>query len=505
MSKTKDGFITSSAFRDQISKELDTWLYLDVPPCLTLTLPTVSASTPDMRSFLRLPNEILEDVGNASCKVDLICLSWTCRRLYLLLHPQILRATTFSDQKRHVLLRIEDDSPDLLLCHRCLKLFKWRICKPKLPITLGFRPLHHSCPNRNNSKHWHDPGFALCGSGGPLHFKRETRDLILRYYHKGQKYGLPITSIEHSCRGERPFNDQKAIKTTLKAKILDGNLMLWRTDELEVWLWARYIRQEISKFDGRICPHLGPHITAFLHFQVESVVPRIGSDYSTQYRPDASRRCLKNVRCRVCNTDIRIDIILHPDETALIRVNAWYNFGTRNEYLMSEQDDAVKANWQHADTMINPYSFCGLEQLFNGSCTHLPSEADYCREARGVFSNVYPCAPWTYGPPEYWEFNIKQHKRYEIEVPEVSYRKQQHGISDFLGRHLRERSFPSLRRPGCYFSRPDADLPFLKQAAGLYFARLEFVKRWDLEKSKGKTPLLVFRYERLLTCSMRPV
>ena len=353
-------------------------------------------------SFLTLPNELIEDIAERLPPADLTCLSLICKRFQLLLRHRAKASLISEDQKRNLLLRLEEELPDWLLCHRCSKLFPWRITQRKPQNRLYSQPMHHSCQRCRECTH--DQGFSLCGNDhGGVYFRRETRDLILRYYRRGPEYGLPLSYIEHACCGVHPVTREISINMTFKPKIIDGNLMIWQTDELRVDLRDPAMRNNVYKFRGRVCCHIGPHLPAIVLCQIESIISRLDFDYSSEYEPSPSHECAKTMFCHSCNTDFRVSLEPCSDKTALIQVNAWYNFGGRHEWLMSPD--------------IMRYCPRDLERLYNSNCTHSLRETSPCR--------VLPKSH-TYQNVGRWRWTTQKDGSMKIELPEGPYRNQRH-------------------------------------------------------------------------------
>ena len=93
--------------------------------------------------LLTLPNELIKEISTLLRPVDLRFFSLTCKRLYSLLCRRARSSLVFEDQKRQLLLLLEDQLPHWLLCHRCIKLFKWKPSKRNYKTPFCFQPMHH--------------------------------------------------------------------------------------------------------------------------------------------------------------------------------------------------------------------------------------------------------------------------------------------------------------------------------------------------------------------------
>jgi hypothetical protein len=86
-------------------------------------------SAPSSRSvggLLSLPSELIELIARSLSPVSSVCFSLASRRLYLLLSLSANCSLQYEDQKRDVLLLLKHDLPEMLLCHRCIKLLDWK-------------------------------------------------------------------------------------------------------------------------------------------------------------------------------------------------------------------------------------------------------------------------------------------------------------------------------------------------------------------------------------------
>jgi hypothetical protein len=284
-------------------------------------------------AFLLLPNELLDCVASFSGPVGLACFSLTCKRLYSRLEPRarVVWQNFFRSDHLDFLLLLEDDQPDLLLCHVCLKLFKWRVPKSGAENRSRFQPKHRLCPN--HAQQGHHRGMSICGeetADSPQHFYRETKDLILRFYRKGTDYGLPIQYIQHTCRGAHPMEDQESIKTELTPLIVKGNLLARRIDSLVVNLDQPRLRGNLIRyFQHRICPHISSPLPAIILCQIEAMLHCWDDGF--EFPPDVlhDHTCRDLMHCWLCKMDFKVAVEAKSDRTATITVSAWYHFGDR--------------------------------------------------------------------------------------------------------------------------------------------------------------------------------
>jgi hypothetical protein len=74
--------------------------------------------------ILSLPSDIIEDIASVLLPESVMSLALTCKSLYHLFAARGLLSLKHGDSKRNLLLMLEDELPEMLLCHRCVKVFK---------------------------------------------------------------------------------------------------------------------------------------------------------------------------------------------------------------------------------------------------------------------------------------------------------------------------------------------------------------------------------------------
>jgi F-box-like len=297
-------------------------------------------------TLVQLPVELLLLILTSLPPESVVAVSLTCKDFFHLIPVGggVVAGKNAALDKQRLLLLLERDLPDYLLCYTCNKLYRWK--RDRIAVS-SYR---YTCPGRNRDSS-HSYFASLCGgclNGSSLH--RETRDLILRAHLRGPDYGLPISYITHECVVRQCYNDlQTPISVKLRPKIVSGSLMLWRTEEIPVNL-SISLTEQLHALRACGCHHVSFPLPAIGQCAIRHVLDESNHEAFFSNPPTGGWNCQKLFKCSFCATDLRIDVIIASRKELTIRVATWQDLGSGHD-RDSAQDELFKCSpWRpHAD------------------------------------------------------------------------------------------------------------------------------------------------------------
>ena len=347
----------------------------------------------DVTGLQSLPMEIIRDIARHCRPEAAASLSASCRSLQAMIGGETrekLILDTSGSARRAFLSLILDQDPELLYCFTCKKSYEWKraLSYPR-----------YCCPARPTVPH---SGPLLVCNGGTGIYK-EIRDLVLRFYIRGETFGLPLSYIHHrQCYGPMLGGTKWDVQTQVHAKIVGSSLLIHRVDSTTIQLWSRSYPQ-LWKFLDRPCPHLGMHVPAMGVCLVHHVEINRVSDFFHR-REISGYDCQKLQRCKDCAMDFRfsIDAQRQPPlsmesrhkERCIVQIDSYFNLGSR--YLVPGSLQAAHfpgySSWAGAESSA-AIRFRDLEHSYDRRTLALGSSPV-------VPTNSVYGYSWTYGVKE---------------------------------------------------------------------------------------------------------
>ena len=312
-----------------------------------------------LASLLSLPTELLLQILEFLSTLDATCLSLTCRELYLLINQHRIIQPSAPWERMRLLRRFEQDLAQYILCYKCEKLYLWRKWsndRRRWRFSLSFpfirsitRPRLEHCKSSSwiylCDKNHHRKTSERCGLCPTF------RRLILRHELLGPDFGIPMSTLTHSCKA-------KAVKgtpdssITIEPKIvrrigltaLMSNPMIRKTTQVtfreklrlgEIYRYQPVIAWDLSKI---VCQHVGvallnlsQHAARFLkQSRHDSCDQELGMDkdvlsfkapFNTWYQGT------KLLKCHICSTDFRIYTRASNEKIFEVKFDVFQDFG----------------------------------------------------------------------------------------------------------------------------------------------------------------------------------
>jgi hypothetical protein len=208
---------------------------LQPPPWAPKLLNPVNPHPQTQSPLCQLPPEIFTDILSHLPASSAAVLAITCHGLYAwaVRNPTHLQALRDSPGQRGQFLDLIDDHPGYLACRACLVLHPWRGGSWEdgdSPTTLTKEP------GRLNA----------CGQGtlrvcGHYTLDYSMVQLVLRGVRYGEKFGLPLSSLKHSCSDVPKLSKIHKFETDVAGKVVGGRLLLRVGYKIRVNVSARGI------------------------------------------------------------------------------------------------------------------------------------------------------------------------------------------------------------------------------------------------------------------------
>lgn len=285
-------------------------------------LPREPYPAPSTASILaRFPVEVLLHVISYLPPESAISLSLASKYYYATLSPHVDLTLSRSPQNKKRLLRLlEVDWPDMMACHGCNVLYRWKQT-----------PVKYVCWETTLRYKDHLRGVRLCFDHTHFTMYLSVVEAYIRGHEMGPAYGPPLSELTHSCRGRLFGDDKKETEHSIQARVVRGKLLLHRTFKTPISLLDS-TGLELDKFGYFGCCHSHKSLPAVV---MEAIEHREEvEDFSTE------RRCWDSISCAHCATDLRVRIEPRDAENVHVRVDLWQCFGGRDPEL---EDPAVQA------------------------------------------------------------------------------------------------------------------------------------------------------------------
>ena len=321
---------------------------------------------PRLAALLSLPTELLLQIFELLSTPDATCLGLTCREIYLLISKHRILQPPTSWERMRLLHRFEQDLAKYVLCYQCEKLYLWRNrsndqrrwgIPPSLPfIHSATRPRLEYCESSDK--------IYLCGK---IHHRNDSerctlypalRRLILRHELLGPNFGIPMSTLAHSCR-TKAGGGTPGISTTIEPKIvrsfgstaLMSNLMIRKATQIAFRENLRprkiYTYQPVTAWDpstivcqhiGAVLPDLTQHAARFLkqprHDSSDhgfgEINESLGMDRNTvSFKAPFNTwyQCTKLLKCHLCATDFRIHARASNEKIFEVKFDVFQDFG----------------------------------------------------------------------------------------------------------------------------------------------------------------------------------
>ncbi|KAI1621743.1 hypothetical protein EDD37DRAFT_567610 [Exophiala viscosa] len=326
--------------------------------------PLTAASDPSEPTrfchLARLPKELILDVASRLPNIAAICLGLTSRFFYDTLQGNIDTAFTDDEQRIYFLHLLEEEHPELQLCHSCKKVYPWKRTSS---------PRKYQCPMRLT--HPASYKVRICKGRESLGMTREVVEAFLRGHILGPQYGPHISGLSHVCAAVTCATSGK-VPMYSEGRIIDGKLFIHATYAMIMFLPS--FRPPVVEFGpsdaslpNEVMAVVAPTIDKFRRVgcsHANSTLPAVIMDAVRGVsRPwNVHRKCQDLLTCAMCATNVRVSVAQKGPEHVKVQVKTWHCFGglcdVRNR---TEGGDCME------DTLFNPSNRPGGDSSFDWS------------------------------------------------------------------------------------------------------------------------------------------
>lgn len=316
-----------------------------------------------------LPPELIICITDFLTSASIACLGLTCDRLYALTREHCHINLKARPERFEFLNCIARDLPEYIPCHGWskAKLYRWRHqrnsyyhcdhCFGNAQHRCKYRRRGSNCPNEASGL----PVLALCAgnlhrespSGGWVTFG--LRQLILRHELLGQEYGVPISTLDHSCFPPVANVRSVAWVKTWPKIVRNGNLMVHKTVIYKSG--SLFINEKDD--GGPVCNHTSSETKTlvewgFNYFRIKYFLKKeLSLDFEVtpemkllmqrteendalhemcKYPDNRWHRCSILLKCEYCSTDTRFYIrkirhYKHKDSEFELRFEVYHDLG----------------------------------------------------------------------------------------------------------------------------------------------------------------------------------
>ncbi|KAK5939382.1 hypothetical protein PMZ80_008686 [Knufia obscura] len=257
------------------------------------------------------------------------------------------------------------------------------------------------CPKHSLRTH---PGSTrLCTGHRFYRLEIQLRDLVLRAHEHGTGWGLPLSVLQQSCR-ERWAGGKKALMMTFDAKVVGGNLLMRRVDELIVDLVGDVCAQvnKLScEFASHRCAYPGlPNIAL-------SILKELLRCTAPEAKP--TRAISPLLKCMHCATDIRVIAERDRITSRHVRISiiSYQDFGGKEMLSSSPQAELFNTTLT-SNIYIQEATQRNLEILWSGLTTNLAEPNTAAGPLEHDSSSVEKAPEWLQNWPAVQEARLRE-------------------------------------------------------------------------------------------------
>lgn len=279
-----------------------------------------------------LPAELVFNITDQLTPEHVMSLSLASSRLRRVLHDRVQFMKRSKENLRRLLLLLERNSPSLLACFVCHKLYDWR------------KSNNYACPDY--SPITHQPSLGFNNKLSCVH--PAVIDLIFRANKLGTDFGLPISYLDCPQEDLISTRSQAEVHRISQARLRNDLLILCCSSVSTIYI-NKGIEEQLAPLKATSCGHVNYLLTRAITDLQDQVLDLLDQKVKKYDIYGAN-----SYNCTECATDIHIVLRTHKDDfpKVYMSVNILHKFNARTSARLTPRIDFQDENIIQSATPI---------------------------------------------------------------------------------------------------------------------------------------------------------